>query len=484
MISFANSKKIEILLLVIILLGGFIVRLYRFNGPIADWHAWRQADTSAVSRNLVNGGFNLLYPKFDDLSNVPSGFDNPNGYRYVEFPFYNVLQAGGFVLFDHFTLEEWGRLITIMSTLFATIFIFLLTKKYAGKLPAFFAAFFYTFFPFLIYYGRTILPDETMVAVTLCAIYLLSIGADSKTRSKQIVFWILATVFFAISLLFKPFAVFFFLPAVWILWKKYAFKFLLKPWLWFMLIASFVPFAIWRIWISAHPEGIPQSAWLFNGGNIRFTGAFFIWIFARRIGSLILGYWGIPILILGILTRQKNKLFFLCFLVSSLIYLFVVARGNVQHGYYQLPILPTMAMLLGLGSVFFLSPPKEQVSKFISYPVFIICCLFMLAFSWYQARDFFNINNQSIVIAGQAVDKLVPKNARVIAPLDGDTSFLYETKRKGWASFEKPLEQLIKMGADYLVLVNPKPKDFNIGKTYKIVSNTKDYILFDLHNHP
>src|ERR1051326_9616750 len=95
-------KKSELFILFLILVGGFIVRLYRFNGPVADWHSWRQADTSAVSRNVVNEGFNLLYPKFDDLSNVPSGiYDNPNGYRFVEFPMYNVFQAGLFVLFHH-----------------------------------------------------------------------------------------------------------------------------------------------------------------------------------------------------------------------------------------------------------------------------------------------------------------------------------------------------------------------------------------------
>src|SRR5437868_3970875 len=104
-----KMKRLEWMLLILILLGGFTVRLYRFNGPIADWHAWRQADTSAVSRNFVNEGFNLLYPKFDDLSNVPSGIsENPQGYRFVEFPIYNFFQAGLFVTFDHFTIEEWG----------------------------------------------------------------------------------------------------------------------------------------------------------------------------------------------------------------------------------------------------------------------------------------------------------------------------------------------------------------------------------------
>ena len=114
-------KRFSPILLVIILFG-FVVRLYRFDNPIADWHSWRQADTSSVSRNFVNERFDLLHPTYHDLSNVPSGIENPKGYRFVEFPIYNMFQAGGFVLFDFLTLEQWGRLVSIFSSLLSGLF--------------------------------------------------------------------------------------------------------------------------------------------------------------------------------------------------------------------------------------------------------------------------------------------------------------------------------------------------------------------------
>ncbi len=111
-------RKVEIFILFLILLGGLIVRLYHFSYPITDWHSWRQADTSAVSRIYVNEGIDILHPKFYDLSNVQTGvYFNPEGYRFVEFPIYNLLQAGGFMVFHHFTLEEWGRIVSIISSL-------------------------------------------------------------------------------------------------------------------------------------------------------------------------------------------------------------------------------------------------------------------------------------------------------------------------------------------------------------------------------
>lgn len=477
-------KKIEIFLLTIILLAGFIVRLYRFNNPIADWHSWRQADTSAVSRNFIKFGFDVLHPRFDDLSNVPSHFaDNPNGYRFAEFPIYNLAQAGLFKFFDNLTIEEWGRLVSIFSSLISSVFIYLIVKKYFNKTAGILSSFFYVFLPYSIYYSRAILPDSSMVTAILAGIYFFDQWLDSKSKIKSESFFILSIIFTASAFLLKPYALFFTLPMVYLVWKKFGFDFL-KNWrIWFFVIISLAPLVFWRIWMIQYPEGIPANAWLFNEGNIRFKGAFFNWIFAERIGKLILGYWGVGIFMIGII-RKKNNIFFLSFLLSSILYLFVLARGNVQHDYYQILIVPTISIFLGIGGEFLLNVPKELFSKKVSVPLFVIFSIFMFSFSWFIVRDYFNINNRSIVTAGAEIDKLIPQNAKIIANLEGDTSFLYQTKRQGWASFEKPIPEMIDLGADYLALVNPKEEDYNLGEKYKIVSAKKEYILFNLKEKP
>ena len=40
--------KKTLIILFLILVGAFYVRLHRFDWPVADWHSWRQVDTSAV----------------------------------------------------------------------------------------------------------------------------------------------------------------------------------------------------------------------------------------------------------------------------------------------------------------------------------------------------------------------------------------------------------------------------------------------------
>ncbi len=481
-----KNNKNKIISVVILFILGFLVRFYGFNNPIADWHSWRQADTSSVSRNFVNNGFDFLHPRFDDLSNVPSGINNPQGYRFVEFPVFNALQAGGFILFNFLSLEEWGRLINIFGSVFSGLFLFLIIRKRFGFLTGLLTYFFFLFLPFNIYYSRTILPDPLMVTLNLGGIYFFDKWLNKDLRLS--IFnhqFILSLLFTTLAFLVKPYALFFTLPLIYLSYEKFGLSFLKKWNLWLYAVISIIPLILWRFWISQYPEGIPASDWLFNGGNIRFKGSFFYWIFAERIGKLILGFWGIGLFILGFIARQKKNdlLFLFSFSLSSLLYLFVIARGNVQHDYYQILIIPSIAVYLGVGSSFLLNN-KNLTNKIISYLIFALIVLFTFFFSWYIVRDFFNINNRSIVIAGEEIDKLIPKDAKIIANYNGDTSFLYQTKRKGWASFQNSLSQMSLLGADYLAIISPTEKDLEIGKEYKIIKATSDFALFNLKEKP
>lgn len=474
-------KKWKLILFTIIFLTAGVVRLYKFSNPIADWHSWRQVDTSAVSRNFVQQGFDLLHPRFEDISNVPSGLDNPKGYRFVEFPLYNVLQAGGYVLFPKFSLEEWGRIVTIIASLFSLLFIFLLVKKYAGDKAALFAAGFFAFDPFVVYYSRVVLPDPSMAVATLACIYFFDKFVENFPKQKMwMMHFLLALLAGIAALLLKPFAAFFFLPLAVIVWNKWQWKLLLQPLLWIFVILLPLPLAWWRVWMGQFPAGIPASSWLFNAGNIRFTGAYFYWIFADRLGRLILGYWGLIIFALGLLTK-KSRLFFVSFLIASLAYVVVIARGNVQHDYYQILILPTIALFFGLGADFLLSLSNEITSKWVAGSLLTVSIIFSFMFGWYFVRDYYDTNT-SLVVAGEAVDRLTPKNAKILTFMNGDTTFLYYTNRQGWASLEKSLPEMVQMGADYIAIPNPTQSDLNgFGKQYAVVAANSQYLIVNLH---
>lgn len=472
-------RQKEIFLLTLILLSAFLVRLYKFNGPVADWHSWRQADTSAVSRNFIKHGFDVFHPRFDDLSKGVSLLDNPKGYRFVEFPVYNILQAGLFKTFGYLTLEQWGRTVTIISSLVAIIFLYLIVRKYISPRAGILAALFYALLPYNIYYGRAVLPDTSTVAMMLGGIYFFDIWVQKGLKS--LFYFLLALVFTSLALLLKPFVLFFSLPFLYLVWTRYRFKILVNWKLWLFVFLTLLPLVFWRIWMQQFPQGIPRSDWLFNGNEIRFKGAFFHWIFAERIANLILGFFGLPFVVLGILVKPKKEgLFFYSFLISSLSFITVLATGNIQHDYYQILIIPTLALFFAKGVDFILENSNILFSRYVAYLVIIIGFLFMLAFGWFRVRDFYGIHHPEIVEAGKAVNELTPKDAKVIAVYNGDTTFLYYTNRQGWPVFDRSLKEFRKAGATHIAFVSPGKDELNFENEFQTVKKGEKYAIFDL----
>lgn len=475
-------KKLEYLWLTLIIILAFSVRLYRIDNPVADWHSWRQADTSAVSRNFVKFGFDFLHPRFDDLSNIPSGKDNPLGYRFVEFPIYNAISAVFTKTFGIFPLEIWERLISILASLGSLFFLYLLVKKYLGRKVGILTAFFFAVLPFNVYFNRAILPEPAMIFTSLGMIYFFDRWSDDKRRVFKAAYYLLSIIFAAASFLIKPYGLFLLLPMAYLVGRKWGSRLFLQPTLYLFLFLAVAPLWWWRNWILQYPEGIPASNWLFNADNIRFKGAFFYWIFADRIGRLILGYFGVVFLIIGLAVRrnQKEGYLFDFWLVSILAYFTVLAGGNVRHDYYQVIAVPILCVFLGKGVNFFLDPPKEYFRRTASFLLIGVCLTFMLFFSWYHVRDFFNVNHREIVEAGKAVDRLVPQNAKVIAPYGGDTAFLYQTNRQGWpVGFE--IEDKIKKGANYYVNTNVSDAETDyVSKKYHLLLKTDRYVIVEL----
>src|SRR3990167_7430554 len=109
-------KKYTLGLLFTIAFVAVLIRLYGIDKPVADWHSWRQSDTAAVARNFLRFGTDPLHPRYDDLSNIQSGKDNPMGWRMVEFPLYQVFGVVVQKTFPLLSIEASLRLVSVVST--------------------------------------------------------------------------------------------------------------------------------------------------------------------------------------------------------------------------------------------------------------------------------------------------------------------------------------------------------------------------------
>ncbi len=470
-------KTLQLLIVSLLLVCAFAVRLYEIDRPIADWHSWRQADTAAVSRNFIKEGFNPFIPKYDDMSSQANGLDNPNRYRFVEFPIYNILVAAVW----QFTgiKDMYARLVTALITVGSTLLIYLMVKRYSGRKTALLTAAFFAFIPYNIFYSTVVLPGPTMVFLLLLSYVTFQKWLDKNTK---VLFLIASAVSLSLAILTWPIALIFALPQAYLAFDKFGLS-VFKRWqLWVYGLIAIVPFIGWRMWIIRFPEGIPNWQFLLNEGNIRFKGAFFRWIFAERLGNLILTVGGVPLVVLGLIRKPLGeKLFYYSLLISSLLYLTIFASGNIRHDYYQIPIIPTLAIFLGIGTSLLFSLPGDRFNRFIGPILAVVLIGFMAAFGYYQIQGYYWINKPQIVEAGRAADRLLPKDATVVAPYNGDSAFLYQTNRHGYPITDRPLEKFIEQGTKYLVSVDPTDAGIqNLAKHCKVIDKTPAYVIVEM----
>ncbi|MDP3994493.1 MAG: glycosyltransferase family 39 protein, partial [bacterium] len=343
------------------------------------------------------------------------------------------------------------------------------------------ASFFFMFLPYNIYFTRVILPEPMATALALGSVWYFIKFINAE---KQYALY-LSGVLLALSLLIKPFTIFYTPPLVYLALEKYGWEGMLKnakkliP---FMIFADivFVPFLLWRGWISMFPEGIPFFTWAFNGDRIRFRPAFWRWLFAERIGKLFLGVWGLIPFSLGLLTTKKKDLFNLLFFLGGVLYMTAIATANVRHDYYQIFIIPMLVLPLAKGTIYLWE--TKTFSHWISRPLVVFSILMMLMLGTYQVKEYYKINHPEIIEAGRAIDRLTPKDSIVVAPYNGDTAFLYQTGRWGWPAIDDSIDRIIEKGADYYVSVNIGDTDTQmIIKRFEILERTNNYLIADLH---
>ncbi len=478
------SKK-DFFILFFILIIALLFRLYKINIPLADLHSWRQADTAAVARNYVKNGFDLFHPKYDDLSNVQSGIDNPQGYRMVEFPIYNAIFAYFYKLMPIFSLEVWGRLTTAIFSLIIIAIIYYLLFKESSRLSAMFGAFVYAVFPFFVFFSRVILPETSALAFSMIAIFFFYLNSNRKeTNFISFIYYLFSIVFFALSLLIKPTLIFYLLPIIVLFYRKYKLNLIKKLDFYLYFIITLLPLIYWRFYIKNFPEGIPYSDWLFTSVNtgqglrsILFRPSFFRWIFFERINNLILGGYLTLFFVLGIIAKQKKYLL-ISFVFSALAYIFVFQGGNLQHEYYQILILPVFAMMIGLGVNFVFNHKREFISPIIvSILVFFLFGL-SFYFSYFKVRDYY-VYSQELIQEANIISSLTDPEDKIVADRTGDTTLLYLANRRGASAiFRDPIE-LKKLGYKYLI--TSSEGEINIMKPdFKIVFENEKFTLFKL----
>lgn len=482
-----HFRKTDVVILGCILAVALIFRLYKVTAPLSDSYSWRQADTAAVARNFVRNGFTLFEPRYDDLSSIQSGTENPTGLRFVEFPLYNAMFAGTFVLFPLFPVEIYGRLVTIFFSLIIISIIYYLLLKEHSRLSAIMGALIYSVFPAFVFFSRVVLPETTAVSFSFMSILFLYWWQNQKKSHLVFILFGLSVTFFSISILIKPTVVFYGIALLYIFILKYKYGLPKKFHFYLYFFLAALPFVLWRIYIDKFPEGIPSSDWLitsvntFEGQKVIFMRpAFFRWIFYERINLMIFGGYMTAFFVIGALAKLR-KYFIHTILLGALAYLFVFQGGNVQHEYYQTVIFPPLAMFTGIGIALFLKDRKNFLHPIIVYPAIVVLAALSIMFSYYyKVKDFYTYPEDLNQMA-KILDTFTKPNDKVITDRLGDTTLLYLADRRGAPMLYKTIEQLKADGYTYYMTDKKEIiEDLKTKKQYSVLFENSQFVLFKL----
>ena len=501
----AKSRPVQLLSLLILL--GIVARFYRITEPFSDWHQYRQFDTAALARNLSEDSLDVFYPRVDWGGGSP-------GYVEVEFQAYTFLVA---LVYRIFGVHEYlGRIVNLFFYAGTAVLLFrLVYRSFADPRVGLLAVGFYSFLPLSFTVSRNFQPDTLMVLCTLATVYYFWIWTDEGRLWPLLA----SALAFALALLIKPFCLYVGLPLLYLSWRRFGWRSLVKPMLWTYGLLILLPMAAWYIhafhlWtVYGNTFGIfgGRVKGLYLGGDTISTA-----MVAQRLGERLL--WeiatppGLLLLIAGLFVRPPSNNYLLhCWALAFLATVPMLPAGHFGHNYYQLPLVLIAAALMAYGTVRIVD---RGVSSWRG--VSIVCLAMATCGAWTMRPMIASGQELSMRIQfGKRVAQLVPSDALVVFSyptnykpawyshrtadgdlIAGDPTDFYNSHRKGWSLFTwqtspKMLTKLESANARYFATFYPKylyeamPDIKTFLDTHAVpVEVTGRYVIYELRPPP
>lgn len=419
------------------------VRLIGINQPYIDNWSWRQSDVAAIARNYFQGGFHFAHPQIDWAGDQP-------GYVGTELPVLPFLAA---ICYKIVGVHEWvGRVQAVILFAISLPFFFLLVRNVFGETAASWALFFYSFAPLGIMAGRCFMPDVPSLALSIIGLYYFQrwVGQSERARSTSLI----ASAFcISLSILIKLPSIIIGAPLACLAFQRFsipplrlgaAFRNLS---LWSFGAIALLPSALWyghayQIALQFYPHHF------FGAGGIQIMSLAWYLKIAKEIVTSTLTPFLFVLGCAGALVtktcpeRQSNgsiprpldaARMFHWWLAAMILFIVIVGYGN-RHQWYQLPLIPILAVFAGATCVFVGSKISSRVVK-RSLSILLAALFSCSAFVY--ARGFYRPSAAPLRDAGLKLKAVTPSNALVVAADNGDPTVLYYAERKGWHFLEK-----------------------------------------------
>ncbi len=378
------------------------------GSPAREASHWGLAQHALLLVSLVSGaithGYHLfLYPLYvtdegiymeQAWSVLREGALSPYTYFYDHAPA-GWLMIAGWVSLLPFQFQTFGnaintgRVLMLIIHLVNVFLLFHVTYRFSGStLAATIAAFLFNFSPLAVYYQREVVLDNLMVFWVLLSLYLVT-RDDGRIATVT-----LSGLAFGMGVLTKENAIFFAPVFLYLLYTQIRrhqnYRFAMASWCY----VSFSVISLYFLYASLKNELLPThfdfdlnnppadhvsllySIWWQlhrSQGSILDTHSYFwvilhIW-WAKDPFILVAGAVALfANVVIGLKDRSHNR----GFLVVSLLaagYAFYVAKGSVLLEFYIVPLLPFLAMNMGMFISYLLRPLRKAGPKAIPVAV-------------------------------------------------------------------------------------------------------------------
>lgn len=335
--------------LALIVLFAAALRCYNIRVPFIDTSDWRQTDTATIAYFYYHYGIALLHPQL--------WHDGPGpDYTQLEFQISPAVAALLAHIFGY--SDVLLRAVAIAFYSLSIIPLWSLIRRHFGGRAALWAALCYSVLPVAIYFGRTFQPEPAMLFCGTLALW----ATDRFGERGGILRYLFAVATLSLAVLAKLPNAMILLPAVLLAYQK-------QLWNWREMLR--IGRVIAMGFLALFPAAIAAAYTLVEGriagsqsGGSEYVKfivtslpqsyiagsaslAHFVW---HNIGGMaITPAGGILALIgLGVLARHRGSAWVWGWGFAILLYGVVVLRV-IRFQYYLIPILPWLALLMGVG---------------------------------------------------------------------------------------------------------------------------------------
>lgn len=372
------SNRLQNLLLAVVIIVVLSVRLMTINTPSIKWTAWKEIDYLYISQNFWKQGFDFLHPEVGWPAEPPRVTE-------MEIPLVPFAAALIYKLFGFSVYTV--RAVTLLAFILIMIYTFKLAKREIGALGGILAAFVAGVLPLYNPFGKLLFTEPSMIAMSVISLYYFAEWVDHERRRDGF----LAFLVFTLTVSLKLESLYLFLPIAWIAFRKYGWEIKRYKNLAILIALALILPVVWYRYAyylestGAHLFGI------FKGHNKSQTFSMlsnFHWyrtMAGRIINGILGGFYGTALFLVGLVAgiRTRKSALFFAYFAAVLVYFALVAEGNIDAPYRQLPIIPSISVfvafgaqaLIALGISLFESIRKSFIQKENSVVVWICLAL-------------------------------------------------------------------------------------------------------------